>query len=146
MDDVSVGAARLDRLTPKELACLRLVAKRLSSDEIAAELGIAKTSVDTYCDRARAKLGVSRRSEAARLVLQAEPRSSQPEALLASANPKTSEFGAPLRSGVGKTLGLLLLTGFALALTLGSLLAGLHALDAMAPAAYASAAVSTHAK
>jgi DNA-binding CsgD family transcriptional regulator len=60
---------RLGRLTPKERACLLLVARRLSSKAIAAELGIAKTSVDTYCNRARSKLDVADRYEAARLVL-----------------------------------------------------------------------------
>src|ERR1700761_6135231 len=58
---------RLARLTPKEVACLRLVGQRMSSKEIASELGIAKTSVDTYCNRARAKLEVGGRQEAARL-------------------------------------------------------------------------------
>src|SRR5580704_412032 len=60
--------ASLARLTPKETACLRLVARGLSSKEIAGELGIAKTSVDTYCNRARGKLGVGGRQEAARLL------------------------------------------------------------------------------
>src|SRR5215469_7241380 len=60
--------SRLARLTPKEVACLRLVAMRMSSKEIASELGIAKTSVDTYCNRARVKLGVRGRQEAARLL------------------------------------------------------------------------------
>lgn len=50
-----------------EEACLRLVAQRLSSKEIAEALSIAKTSVDTYCDRARAKLGAADRYEATRL-------------------------------------------------------------------------------
>jgi len=56
-------------LTPKEQACLRLVAQHLSSKDIALALGIAKTTVDTYCDRARRKLGVADRYEAARRLI-----------------------------------------------------------------------------
>lgn len=63
---------RLDQLTPMERACLELVARRCSSKEIAQRLGIAKSSVDTYCDRARSKLDVADRFSAARL-LAAEP-------------------------------------------------------------------------
>src|ERR1700744_4162884 len=55
-------------LTPRERECLRLVDQHLSSKEIARELGMSKTSVDTYCDRARRKLGVPDRYEAARLL------------------------------------------------------------------------------
>jgi DNA-binding CsgD family transcriptional regulator len=60
---------KLSLLTPQERECLRLVAQQRSSKEIAAELGISKASVDTYCNRARAKLGVASRREAAQLVL-----------------------------------------------------------------------------
>src|ERR1700710_2004201 len=55
-------------LTPRERECLRLVDQHLSSKEIARELGMSKTSVDTYCDRARRKLGVGDRYEAARIL------------------------------------------------------------------------------
>ena len=47
---------------------LRLVDQHLSSKQIARELGMSKTSVDTYCDRARRKLGVGDRYQAARLL------------------------------------------------------------------------------
>jgi len=57
-------------LTPRERECLRLVDQHLSSKQIARELGMSKTSVDTYCDRARRKLGVDDRYAAARLVRQ----------------------------------------------------------------------------
>ena len=53
-------------LTPRERECLRLVDRHLSSKQIARQLGMSKASVDTYCDRARRKLGVSDRYEAAR--------------------------------------------------------------------------------
>src|SRR5437763_10237849 len=54
-------------LTQRERECLRLVDQHLSSKQIARELGMSKTSVDTYCDRARRKLGVEDRYAAARL-------------------------------------------------------------------------------
>src|SRR5436309_1873743 len=57
-------------LTPRERECLRLVDQHLSSKQIARELGMSKTSVDTYCDRARRKLGVEDRYSAARIARQ----------------------------------------------------------------------------
>src|SRR5258708_32092712 len=54
-------------LTPRERECLRLVDQHLSSKQIARQLGMSKTSVDTYCDRARRKLGVEDRYAAAKL-------------------------------------------------------------------------------
>jgi len=57
-------------LTHRERDCLRLVDQHLSSKQIARELGMSKTSVDTYCDRARRKLGVEDRFAAARLARQ----------------------------------------------------------------------------
>ena len=60
----------VDILTPRERECLRLVDQHLSSKQIARELGMSKTSVDTYCDRARRKLGVNDRYEAAKLARQ----------------------------------------------------------------------------
>src|SRR6195256_6200201 len=57
-------------LTPRERECLRLVDPHLSSKQIARELGMSKTSVDTYCDRARRKLGVEDRYAAARIARQ----------------------------------------------------------------------------
>src|SRR5205085_352132 len=58
----------VELLTQRERECLRLVDQHLSSKQIARELGMSKTSVDTYCDRARRKLGVPDRYEAARLL------------------------------------------------------------------------------
>ena len=58
----------VELLTPRERECLRLVDEHLSSKEIARKLGMSKTSVDTYCDRARRKLGVGDRYEAARIL------------------------------------------------------------------------------
>src|SRR5882724_1234408 len=60
----------VELLTQRERECLRLVDQHLSSKQIARQLGMSKTSVDTYCDRARRKLGVEDRYAAARLARQ----------------------------------------------------------------------------
>jgi len=59
---------QVELLTARERECLRLVDRHFSSKQIARELGMSKTSVDTYCDRARRKLGVNDRYHAARLL------------------------------------------------------------------------------
>lgn len=59
---------RVALLSPKERECLRLVLENRSSKQIARQLGISQTSVDTHVRRARAKLGTQDRYEAARLV------------------------------------------------------------------------------
>jgi len=131
-------ASQVGRLSAKERECLRMVARRLSSKEIAVELGIAKTSVDTYCDRARAKLGVADRFAAAR-VLEAEfgpaprtPPKSQAPALGAPAGERSAHTArrtwvlAAVSAGVG-------------CLAAVTLLAGLRALDRLKPAQYETA-------
>src|SRR5262245_64775830 len=62
----------VEMLTQRERECLRLVDQHLSSKQIARALGMSKTSVDTYCDRARRKLGVEDRYAAARLLRQTD--------------------------------------------------------------------------
>jgi len=62
----------VELLTQRERDCLRLVDQHLSSKQIARELGMSKTSVDTYCDRARRKLGVDDRFKAAKLLRDVE--------------------------------------------------------------------------
>ncbi|MBT1171930.1 response regulator transcription factor [Bifidobacterium sp. MA2] len=52
-----------DSLSPRERDILRLYARRLTTDEIADRLGIAKGSVFTYVHRAADKLGVTSRRE-----------------------------------------------------------------------------------
>jgi DNA-binding CsgD family transcriptional regulator len=59
---------RLTGLSPRERDCLRLVLENRSSKQIARELGLRHSSVDTHIARARAKLGVRDRHEAARLL------------------------------------------------------------------------------
>src|SRR5512146_340789 len=67
-----IAADPVGLLTPRERECLRLVDQHLSSKQIARALGMSKTSVDTYCDRARRKLGVDDRYAAARLLRQTD--------------------------------------------------------------------------
>ncbi|WP_236029336.1 response regulator [Bifidobacterium miconisargentati] len=52
-----------DSLSAREKDILRLYAQRLTTDEIAQQLGIAKGSVFTYVHRAADKLGVTSRRE-----------------------------------------------------------------------------------
>lgn len=129
--------AALVRLTPQERECLKLVAEQRSSKEIAHVLGISKASVDTYCNRARAKLGVSSRREAARIVraLEAE-RTAQPSAPA----PVEAEERAPSKSGRWRLppvaalgplqrVGAILLGACVFALAFGVLASGLASLD-----------------
>jgi DNA-binding CsgD family transcriptional regulator len=122
-EPASTASTSLERLSEKERACLRLVARHLSSKQIAGELGIAKTSVDTYCDRARAKLGVADRYEAARL-LESEPgpRASRP-----------ADRGGAARPGLLPTPRSKVVIAASILLAMAILLAGLRAVEAMKP-------------
>src|SRR3982750_1218907 len=60
--------ARIARLSPGQLDCLRLVNAHHSSKEIAAELQISPHTVDQRVRGALHILGVERRTHAARLV------------------------------------------------------------------------------
>jgi DNA-binding CsgD family transcriptional regulator len=64
-------AARVARLSPGQLDCLRLVDKHLSSKEIAVELNISPHTVDQRIRGALQILKVERRTQAARLVAEA---------------------------------------------------------------------------
>lgn len=63
MDD-----ARFSRLTERQKACLRLVRAGYTTKEIAAQLGASPGAIDKTLKLAMAKLGVDRRSVAARLL------------------------------------------------------------------------------
>lgn len=117
--DLAAPGDPRDLLTAQERACLRLVAQRLSSKEIAAELGIAKTSVDTYCDRARRKLGAPDRYAAARLVAAGEPGASPP------ASPVTLRRRAGVLAAIASV--------FAASVGVAALLAAAAALETMKP-------------
>jgi DNA-binding CsgD family transcriptional regulator len=71
MDDPRIERVRL--LSEGQFDCLRLVAQHLSSKEIAGELGISRHTVDQRIRGALHVLGVTRRSEAARLVSSSSP-------------------------------------------------------------------------
>lgn len=66
------GRERAAGLTPRQKDCLRLVYRRRTSKEIAAELGLSPGTVDTYCAEAVAALGASNRRHAAEILQFAE--------------------------------------------------------------------------
>lgn len=59
----------IERLTPRERECLRLVAEHLHSKEIARRLRISQHTVDGHLNEARRRLGVASRRDAARLLV-----------------------------------------------------------------------------
>jgi len=67
---VDLMEARVAKLSPGQLDCLRLVNQHLSSKEIAAELHISPHTVDQRIRQALGILGVERRTQAARIVAQ----------------------------------------------------------------------------
>lgn len=68
----------IDQLTARERDCLRLVARGMSSKEIALALGLSPLTVDGYLKEAARTLGVSSRREAARLLAAHEQSPPQP--------------------------------------------------------------------
>jgi DNA-binding CsgD family transcriptional regulator len=72
----------VDRLSPGQVECLRLVARHLSSKEIAVELGISSHTVDQRIRGALHILGVERRSQAARMIVEGEPPESSYQRLI----------------------------------------------------------------
>lgn len=137
--------AKLSLLTTQERECLRLVGLQLSSKEIAGELGISKASVDTYCNRARAKLGVASRREAAQLVRSLEADVVRPAAERLAPGPLAVEPPAariallpPIASlGMLERCGLIIGGAAALTLAFGMLLSGLQSLNDAVGAAQA---------
>jgi DNA-binding CsgD family transcriptional regulator len=150
---------KLSLLTPQERECLRLVAQQRSSKEIASQLGISKASVDTYCNRARAKLGVASRRDAAQLVLNhetlaaASPPASvetppgerpQSEAPPGGALPPTVALLPPISSlGAGARLGIIMGGAVVLALAFGMLVSGLQSLNDVVQSARARGVASS---
>ncbi len=72
-------ARQTDRLTERERQCLRLVHRGFESKEIAGQLGISTDRVNKLTGSAKRKLGVSRRTIAARMLAEEEqPASPEP--------------------------------------------------------------------
>lgn len=69
----------IERLTPRERECLRLVAEHLHSKEIARRLSISQHTVDGHLNEARRRLGVTSRRDAARLLLAWEVNNPPPQ-------------------------------------------------------------------
>lgn len=61
-----------DTLSPRELEVLRLLAEGLTNQEIAHRLGLSENTVKFHVQNIYQKLGVSNRTEAARLYLRGE--------------------------------------------------------------------------
>lgn len=146
-DDVRV--AKLSSLTAQERECLRLVGLQLSSKEIAHQLGISKASVDTYCNRARAKLGVTNRREAAQLVRSLEAVDDRPATAERPPPPPLATAAAPAAAltlfppiaslGPLERFGVILGGAAALTLAFGMLLSGLQSLNEVVVTAQAHA-------
>jgi DNA-binding CsgD family transcriptional regulator len=104
----------LNSLSEGQKNCLRLVAKGMSSKEIAKVIGLTPQTVDTYLKAALARTGAPNRREAARMLVtwelsQQSGSPSQPiaePALASDSNPQTGSRGgvscfACHRSGEG---------------------------------------------
>lgn len=63
--------ALISRLSKRQIACLQLVAELKKTEQIAAELGISPSTVNTHIERAMVILGAHSRREAARMVTSA---------------------------------------------------------------------------
>jgi DNA-binding CsgD family transcriptional regulator len=92
-----MDAVRLDKLTDRERAYLRLVRNGMSSKEIALQFGVQPGTVDSGLKSAMAKLGTSSRRSAARMAADWEAQKlacqSQPlESLIGSGRMDPSEL------------------------------------------------------
>lgn len=88
-------------LSEGQKACLRLVAQGMSSKEIAKALGLTPQTVDTYLKTSMARLGVSSRREAARILVASElsPNLGSPSAGLADAGQRTDQMATTGTTG-----------------------------------------------
>jgi DNA-binding CsgD family transcriptional regulator len=66
-------SAKVRRLTPRQIECLRLVYDRRTSKEIAAEIELSAATVDSYITDAVALLGARNRRHAAELLHSVAP-------------------------------------------------------------------------
>jgi DNA-binding CsgD family transcriptional regulator len=65
--------ARVRRLAPRQIECLRLVYERRTSKEIASEIGLSATTVDSYITEAVTLLRARNRRHAAELLHSVAP-------------------------------------------------------------------------
>lgn len=65
----------INRLSERQRDCLRLVAQLKKTEQIAAELGISPSTVNTHIERAITILGAKGRRDAALLVREVEAKS-----------------------------------------------------------------------
>ncbi|HEX8365238.1 MAG TPA: helix-turn-helix transcriptional regulator [Allosphingosinicella sp.] len=81
-------------LPENQKACLRLVAKGMSSKEIAKALGLTPQTVDTYVKASMARIGAANRREAARMLVAAEAslKLGSPTAGLAERDPEADQL------------------------------------------------------
>jgi DNA-binding CsgD family transcriptional regulator len=88
-------------LSEGQKACLRLVAKGMSSKEIAKALGLTPQTVDTYVKVSMARVGASNRREAARMLVAAEAslKSGSPPGDLAERDPGGDQLAATGTTG-----------------------------------------------
>lgn len=84
---------RVQTLTDSQKTCLRLVGRGMSSKEIAIETGLSPQTVDTYVKASLARLGVSNRREAARLLQgwEASQLSGSPAPTVANTDPPSDQ-------------------------------------------------------
>jgi DNA-binding CsgD family transcriptional regulator len=112
-------------LTDRQKQCLRLVGAGFQSKEIAAKLGLSPHTVDQHLREAIRALGVSRRIEAARLLIDIEGGSPAPAVAI---------NGQPKR--VGKTV------GWVAALGIAAVAAAQWSADSVAPPSPAPASLA----
>ena len=68
----------VSRLSKRQRECLELVLEHLQTGEIAQRLGIAEETAKNHIEAAKAKLGVSSRWQAARMLAAASPSRTSP--------------------------------------------------------------------
>ena len=94
--DTTMEQTAVAKLSEMQVACLRLVADLKKTEQIAGELGISPSTVNTHIERAIARLGVANRREAARLVMaHASEAIAAPSPSAPQAPPETSTMAEP---------------------------------------------------
>ena len=94
------------QLSESQKNCLRLVARGMSTKEIAAETGLSPQTVDTYVKAAMSRLGASNRRDAARALAATElsQKSGSPSQALAEPGGEAEGFAQTGWKGLGNLL------------------------------------------